>query len=118
MIDGWPAPDGMQIHTAPKAIAKRKKINTEMQENTWARLRDSHPGKHAIHATQPTHFLAYLYVRADDVASLRGSMELAQEPDVITFSLTLTQFGWSTNHTEITRQTLGEEQKEGLFYTL
>ena len=38
-------------------------------------------------------------------------MELAQEPDVITFSLTHSQFGWSTNHTEITRQTLGEEQK-------
>ena len=26
VIDGGPAPDGMQIHTAPKAIAKRKKI--------------------------------------------------------------------------------------------
>ena len=39
----------------------------------------------------------------------RGSMELAQEPDVITFSLTLTLC--CANHTEITRHTLGEEQK-------
>ena len=53
MIDGRPAPDGMQIHTAPKAIAKRKKIRAGAR---------------------------------DDVALLRGSVDLAQEPDEITLS--------------------------------
>ena len=32
-----------------------------MQENTWARLRDSRSGMHVIHATWPTYFLACLY---------------------------------------------------------
>ena len=32
-----------------------------MQENIWARLRDSLPGMCAIHATYPTYFPAFLY---------------------------------------------------------
>ena len=34
---------------------------TDMQENIWARLRDSLPGMCAIHATYPTYFPAFLY---------------------------------------------------------
>ena len=37
---------------------------TDMQENTWARLRDSRSGAHAIHATQPTYFPAFLLTEA------------------------------------------------------
>ena len=34
-------------------------VLTDMQENTWARLRDSRPGARAFHATQPTYFLYF-----------------------------------------------------------
>ena len=33
-----------------------------MQENMWARLRDSRPGACLIHATLPTYFPAFLYM--------------------------------------------------------
>ena len=35
---------------------------TDMQENMWARLRDSRPGGCLIHATKPTYFPAFLYI--------------------------------------------------------
>ena len=43
-------------------IFRKISVDIDMQENTWARLRDSRPGvQHAIHATYPTNFLAFLY---------------------------------------------------------
>ena len=34
--------------------------STDMQENMWNRLRESHPGTCLIHATLPTYFPAFL----------------------------------------------------------
>ena len=33
VMDGGPAPDGMQIHTAPKAIAKRMTIHAARRDD-------------------------------------------------------------------------------------
>ena len=40
------------VHLLPEVLCYTMIfINEDMQENTWARLRDSHPGMRAIHAT-------------------------------------------------------------------
>ena len=47
---------------------------TDMQENMWARLRDSRPGACLIHATYPTYFPAFLYI--DTVVDTHLGMSL------------------------------------------
>ena len=43
---------------------------TDMQENMWARLRDSRPGACLIHATKPTYFPAFLYLSLERIEML------------------------------------------------
>ena len=44
------------------AVIVRDRTTTDMQENMWARLRDSRPAACSIHATEPTYFPAFLYL--------------------------------------------------------
>ena len=51
--------NSLQSSTPIRRTSKR--LTTDMQESMWARLRDSCHGVHAIHASLPTYFPAFLY---------------------------------------------------------